>query len=88
MQKNSLYNIRIKFEWLINKLRECSQKNEEIQKLCAQFEEADKNTVTAYCHKHSTGITIKQLEDDATTHKWNSDTTKAIAFVLGHIKKK
>ena len=62
--------------------------NSYINNALKKFEEADKNTVTAYCHKHSTGITIKQLQDDATTHKWNSDTTKAIAFVLGHIKKK
>jgi hypothetical protein len=39
--KNSLYNIRIQFEWLVKKLKECSKTNKDVHDLIKQFEDLD-----------------------------------------------
>ena len=39
--KNSLYNIRIQFEWLVKKLKECSKTNKDVRDLIGQFEQLD-----------------------------------------------
>lgn len=91
MKKQKLINLVN--ECISEVLSEIDLKNElrlksYVDNALKKYGDADRSTVTTYCLKHATGITIKQLQDDATAHKWNEDTVKAIGFVLGHIKKK
>lgn len=53
-----------------------------------RFPDADVNEVYVYCMSNSSGVTIKQLETDANEKNWNSDTIRAIYFVLSKIKTK
>ena len=57
-----------------------------ITKALKRFPYADSEYVYSYCSAHTGGVTIKQLEDDAKSHKWDEDTMKAIYYVTSHKK--
>lgn len=51
-----------------------------------RFPHAATHAVYSYCLSNVDGVTIKQLEDDSKTHKWDEDTTKAIYYVMSRKK--
>lgn len=50
--------------------------------------DADKQEVYSYCNTNSTGISIKKFEDDAKSRKWDTDTIKAICYVMSRNRQK